>query len=172
MQIRTSIAGPVGLATLPTIDGYVYNRTGGAVVAGTVYQLDMASSATEVTVNDTAGSDSVWGNIVGVTASGANAYPLCVILTGGAENAKVKVRFQGIVDCFVEKAGAGTNQTEGDVLDATASQVNLNADAVTAGTTKRAVGIMAATSTAGTGAQEKLSIHFCGLGGGMGVKQA
>lgn len=158
MLYVSDYSNPLGVGFRP-ITRTVMNRSGSAVAAGDVMQLDMAASQAETTEYVGTGDDSVFGVAVDVTATGANAYPLVVALEAAADNAQLKVGLAGVFDVSV----AGTNATATtDVLHATAA-VSLNSDA-SAG--DRVVGIPLATTAAG--AAEVIKVFFCGSG--LGVK--
>jgi len=121
MFIPTSANHPLGLHPGMNQKATVYNRTGAALVPGTIYKFDTAASAGEVdldgTANSTTGTISAFGtanhpfsNVIATVSGDASATIddlfFCLALTAIADNKKGDVLVRGMAP--VLPAGAVT----------------------------------------------------------------
>lgn len=153
--IRTTVQPPTGLQILD-IDVTAWNRSGDVAVIGDVMVFDMASTeATSIPNNGTTG---VFETLIDPATAHIATFACGVVVSllggAGADDTKVKVRVQGIVEALV----AGTTPTKGQPLGL-ADGVHSLTNAPTAG--DRAVGILLETTATGTVA----SVYFDGING-------
>lgn len=156
----------------------VYNRTGGATVAGGLYMLDMSFSQAETTTDNWKDAASCWRNIVGIntasTGTGTATTPFlytgvfCIIQSVVADNAEVEAVF---CSPDIQMLTVATNATQfyprgSGVIPVTVKTYGAITGAASAITPR----IIAKTRAAydmvsATDGQEALrSVHFYGFG--------
>lgn len=135
------------------------NRSAGPAVVGDVMQLDLGLSegAGYNDITGGSGPTTPYGQFVHVTAVGALAYPLVVVLEAGADDAVCKVGLVGVFDVNL-LATTGTPDA-GEIGHAVAAATSLQIDAPGTGGTSRAIGICIETGGDGV-----LKTFFCGTG--------
>lgn len=104
------------------------NRTGTALAAGDVVQVDLAASAAESTNFKVGDANSALGNVVAVSAIGARCYPIAIALEPTADNATGNFLLRGVTNTTARQ-GSGDIPI-GTPLTAEAADLELTADAV------------------------------------------
>ena len=158
--IRTTVQPPTGLQ-IQDIDVTAYNRTSNTLAVGDVVVFDMIQSDAATTGIENAGGTGIFENLITPASTHVDVYP-CGIVVGllggaGANDTKVKVRVQGIVDALVEGTNAGA---AGDLCLLANGQRQPNTD-VFAG--QRPVGLLLEATASGTAASAK--VYFDGING-------